>query len=88
MELIKVLKQQIVTEFSSHLHMPHLQKFGSNHVKKANMQQKFFHIIFLSEKGKTETNPWALLEKRQTFAVFRTTFLQSGKMLTDHAGNW
>lgn len=22
----------------------------------------------------------------QTFAVFRTTFLQSGKMLTDHAG--
>ena len=25
---------------------------------------------------------------RQTFAVFRTTFLQSGKMLTDHAGKW
>jgi len=25
---------------------------------------------------------------RQTFAVLRTTFLQSGKMLTDHAGKW
>lgn len=25
---------------------------------------------------------------RQTFAVFRATFLQSGKMLTDHAGKW
>jgi hypothetical protein len=24
--------------------------------------------------------------EQQTFAVLRTTFLQSGKMLTDHAG--
>lgn len=23
-----------------------------------------------------------------TFAVLKTTFLQSGKMLTDHAGRW
>lgn len=25
---------------------------------------------------------------RQTFAVLRATFLQSGKMLTDQAGKW
>lgn len=25
---------------------------------------------------------------QHTLAVFRTTFLQSGKMLTDHAGKW
>jgi len=28
------------------------------------------------------------MKVRQTIAVLSTTFLQSGKMLTDHAGKW
>lgn len=28
------------------------------------------------------------MKMRPTLAVLRTTFLQSGKMLTDHAGKW
>ena len=44
------------------------------------MQQRVYHENQLFTRE--------LLRKQDHFAVFSTTFLQSGKMLTDHAGNW
>lgn len=35
-----------------------------------------------------QANTSEIEAKEQTFAVLSTTFLQSGKMLTDHAGKW